>query len=496
VKVKVAVLALAVVFAIAGASALPARAAEPEAAPDDAGRAEAADRFDRGMALLEEGDNAGALAELTRVYQLAPHPRVLFNIGLIYAALNRPIEATRAFDLLLAAPGALPEESLRRARRTRDAQARRVARLDVTTNVPATIEADGIEIGRTPLDAPIAVAAGTRVVAAISPGYLPLRKEITIAGETTATLHLALQPSELRLAHLAIRANVADADVFVDGERVGRTPLPGSVAVPPGRRAVEARRAGYRAVRREIALDDGATGELAMELAEDDAAGAARGRLVLAVSEPDPDVTVDGQPRGAYRGPLSLPPGLHKVSIARAGFLTAERTVSVPEAGDAKVEVTLAATPETRAAYKSRAYGRRTWGWAGALGGGALAIGAGMVVAFNRGPLNDARANIEETRNRDPCKAAYMQGVSSLQCDAALAAADDRFNKHQTVQNIGLVVLGVGGVALLAGAYLLLTGEDPDRYDRAPHESDPPAGLAISGWLGQSGGGFSLTGGF
>src|SRR5690349_17134485 len=106
-------------------------AAEPDA---DARKAEAAERFDRGMALLEKGDDAGALAELTRVYQLAPHPRVLFDLGLVYTSLNRPVEAVRAFDALLAAPGALPEESLARARRTRDAEARRVARLDVTTN--------------------------------------------------------------------------------------------------------------------------------------------------------------------------------------------------------------------------------------------------------------------------------------------------------------------------------------------------------------------------
>src|SRR6185369_12896665 len=183
-------------------------------------------------------------------------------------------------------------------------------------------------------------------------------------------------------------------------------------------------------------LDDGAAGELGLDLVEDDGAGAPRGRLALAVSEPDPDVTVDDQPRGAYRGPLSLPPGTHKVSIARAGFLTAERTVSVPEGAEAAVEVTLAPTPETRAAYKARTQLRRRLGWAGTLGGGALAVAAGVVVAINRKPLKDARGNIDAILAKAPCVA---PGTDMDACQALLSPADDDFNKHQTIQNIGLV---------------------------------------------------------
>ena len=113
------------------------------------------------------------------------------------------------------------------------------------------------------------IAAGTRLVAALSAGYLPARREITVAGETAQRLELDLTPSELRLAHLAIHTAVPDAEVLVDGQRVGRTPLPGSITVPPGRRVVELRRPGYRSERREVAVDDGATGELAFELGED-----------------------------------------------------------------------------------------------------------------------------------------------------------------------------------------------------------------------------------
>jgi len=462
---------------------LPAAAASP-----DPQRAEAAERFDHAMLLLDEGDDAAAVAELRRVYEIAPHPRVLYNLGLAYAALNRPVDAVAALDGLLAAPGALPADNLRRARQIRDDQARRVAALEIGTNVPATIQVDGIDVGRTPLAKPVAVAAGTRLVAAISPGYLPARREITVAGQTTERVQIELAPSELRFAHLTIRAALPDADVLVDGQRVGRTPLPGSVAVPPGRRVVELRRAGYRTERREVTIDDGATGELGFELAEDAAAPVRPGRLVLTVSEPDPDVVVDGQPRGAYRGPLSLPPGAHQVRLARAGFLPAERTVTVAEGADAVAKVTLTPTPETRAAYKQRAELRRRLAWGGIIGGAALAVAAGAVVAVNHGPLADARTNLDAIKGHDPCKTAFENGAADPMCNDMLTAADDTLNRHQTIQNFGLVALGVGVLAAGVGTALLLTGDDPNRYDRAP--------LALSGWLEPGRGGLELRGAF
>src|SRR5450755_2596179 len=67
----------------------PADAAEPPAptpaaagAPSPAVKAEARERFDTGLHLFEKGENAGALAEFKRAYQLIPTPVVLYNMGL------------------------------------------------------------------------------------------------------------------------------------------------------------------------------------------------------------------------------------------------------------------------------------------------------------------------------------------------------------------------------------------------------------------------------
>src|SRR5262245_51288347 len=129
--------ALCLGLALGLLSAGPA-AAQGNAAGDGI-RAEARERFDRGLALFNDGDNAGALAEFRRAYDLVPHRLVLFNIGMVYAAMGRPVEAADTLERVLGDPGPLSPERLALARRTRDEQARRVGLLAITTNVAATI---------------------------------------------------------------------------------------------------------------------------------------------------------------------------------------------------------------------------------------------------------------------------------------------------------------------------------------------------------------------
>jgi hypothetical protein len=459
-------------------------------APQDPKRAEAAERFDRGIALLEEGDNAGALAEFKRVYDLSPHWRVLYNIGLAYAAMNRPVEATQTLEKVLKTSAPMPKDSLEIARRKHEEQKHRVGFVNITSNVPAAIEVNGVAVAKTPMNEPMWVPVGTTIVSAISPGHLPARSEITVAGETTITINLVLSPSDARLAHLLVKTDLPDADVLIDGEKVGLTPLPGSITVAPGKRVVELRRPGYVSAQKEIALSDGASAELAFALEEAADVPGGRGRLVLTASESEAEVTVDGRPRGPYLGPLSLVPGSHKLQVVRAGFLSTERLVSVPANGDANVKVTLVPTPETRVAYKSRNQSQRTWGWVAGIGGAAVAAGAAALVATNAGPRSDS------LDHREQVKASKICGMDALsnpnQCVVDLAAADDEVNSRNRRHVIGLVALGVGAASAILGTVLLLTADDPNRYDIRSRESD----FTVSSWLAPTGGGLSLAGRF
>jgi tetratricopeptide (TPR) repeat protein len=123
-------------------------------------RKEAADRFDRGLHLFNEGDNAGALLEFKRAYELSGELSILINVGLVHAEMGRPVDAVEALDKALAQPAGIPAAQVERARRVRDEQQARIGRLMVTTNVPAQVEIDNLTTGHTPMPTPLAVASG------------------------------------------------------------------------------------------------------------------------------------------------------------------------------------------------------------------------------------------------------------------------------------------------------------------------------------------------
>ena len=208
-------------------------------------RAEAASRFDRGIRLFDEGDFAVALAEFKRAYAIAPHPLVLYNMALAYAALGKTVEATDTCDALLKEPGSIRPDQLARARVMREEQAARVAELSITTSAPAHLEIDNIEVGVTPLAAPIRVSSGVHIVGAFATGFGPLRKQVTVAGRTKEEVAFTLAPLEGRLAHLLVSTRLPGAELVANGDVIATTPLAAPVTLAPGKYRVELRRKGY-----------------------------------------------------------------------------------------------------------------------------------------------------------------------------------------------------------------------------------------------------------
>src|SRR5437762_1279451 len=85
------------------------------------------------------------------------------------------------------------------------------------------------ELRRTPLSEPLRVPGGAHIVTALAAGYLPARKEVTVAGESSAELKFDLEPSDAKAAHLTVKTALPDAEVVIDGQVVGKTPLPSSL---------------------------------------------------------------------------------------------------------------------------------------------------------------------------------------------------------------------------------------------------------------------------
>jgi hypothetical protein len=488
---------VALAAALALLATVPARAAD---APPDPKKAEAAQRFDRGLQLFDDGDTAGALAEFKRTYELVPNPVVLFNIGLVYAAMGRPVSAVDALEKVMQTPDKLSTDQRERATRTLNDQKQRIGRLMVTT-VPegARIDIDNVESARTPLTAPIRVSEGAHIIGAVAEGYAPDRKEVVVAGNAEATVTFELVSTQgKQLANLTVRSRIAGADVVIDNKPAGKTPLATSVTLLAGHHVVELKRPGYRPSRQEVDVGAGATGELSFELAVDSAQLSAEGAmLAIDASEPHPVLFVDDEHKGPYTEPVRLPRGPHRLRIEHAGFLPVERNVNLDQGQTSLVHVDLEPTPEKRAAYASSASFHRTWGIIGLAGGAAIAGGgvAWLLVSAGNSTVSQAQAEFDQATAiqgkasniglplgdpnapQHPCAThgaatgdpdqtaddpdvctAYVQGYATTLNNAKKT---DSRNKV-----IGFVGIGVGAAIAVTGLVLLLTGDDPGRYDK------------------------------
>ncbi len=443
---------------------------------DAAAKADAAERFERGLKLFDAGDNSGALAEFKRIYEIIPNPLVLYNIGLVYAAMGRPVDAVDALEPALKSGGLSPAEQSRGQQVLTD-QTARIARLFVTTTPEgARIEIDNVEVSKTPLSAPLRLAEGSHVIGAIAEGYAPARKEVVVAGNTSTSLHLDLIATEgKRLANLSVHTPLAAADVIVDGERVAQTPLSTSITLVSGHHNIELKRTGYVSAHREIDLGEGATADLALELAIDQAALASEGgMLAVQASESPAELTVDGMRLGLYTAPVRLPRGPHHLSVEVAGFFPAERDVDVDPTRPNLVQLTLVPTPETRESHRKTAMFHRTWGIAGVIGGAVIA-GAGTVLAVVGGSQKsqgqkDLDAINEKANNSvPPCD--YRNGFAaepdgtSYTCDTARSDAQKQIDSGKAKAIIGYASIGAGVAVAATGVILWLTGDDPDKYE-------------------------------
>jgi hypothetical protein len=490
--------------------AVPAAASSlPAAPPGEAARAEARERFDRGLRLFNAGDSAGALVEFRRAYELVVNVVVLYNIGLVYAQMGRAVDATDALNQVLSSPVGLSPERRALAEKTRNDQAARIAEIAIQANVAgARIEVDGIDVGETPAAAPLRVTGGTHVVGLVAPGYSPQRKEIAIAGGGKVSLQFELVAMQGRLAHLAVKSHLPGADLFVDDQRVSTTPLSATVTLSPGPHHIELRRAGYATARTDVVLGDGASGEVTLEPEEDRAALAgASGMLSLDVSQSQPIVTIDGRARGLYTAAIRLVAGPHHLLIERGDFIPLERDVHVDAGRTTTVGVVLQPTPEFRAGYVARAESQKTWGWVSVGVGAALAAGGAALAAYDAKERSDGNATLSRINalavphSQLPCDPAGDTGTPAYQqtCAAPFASASSQVSDANTRDYAAWTGVGVGAAALALGVVLVVTAEDPHKFDEPA--SSPASGatrLRVSpmAWRLPGGGGIGMAGSF
>lgn len=446
-------------------------AAEPAADPV---RVEAREHFARGLHLFENEDNVGALAEFKRAYELIPNRIVLFNIGLVHAAAGDPVNAVDTLARVLESTEGLKPDQIERAARVRQEQERLIGSLQIATNIPADIAVDGTPAARTPMTAALRVAGGNHIVTAVAEGHSPARQEIDVKAGTQLDLVLELRPTQARLAHLAVETSVPGAQVFVDGNRAGQTPLSAPLTLEPGTRAIEVRRYGYLEKKQEVTLAAGTQTQARFDLEPDATLGARPyGEISLISADRESmQLIVDDRLLGLYQGNVQLPAGPHSVRLERSGYEPLAKTVLVTEGQVTAVKAELRPTAKTRDAYRVHAERYRAWAVAAFVGGLVVAGSAGGFTYWSNSKLDNANAALSKVEadarwggggSCDPSKS--LSSWQSGQCATRMADAQDDVSRYRSMRTWGVVSASLGAAVLVGGIVLLAVGQDPKRYD-------------------------------
>jgi len=154
----------------------------------DAGR-----HFQRGVALFNEADYPGALAEFKRAYEIAPNAAVLWNIGQTYFQLRSYALALTTFEKYLNDAGASAEHA-KEAQTAVDTLRSRVGKIDVTAPDGAEILIDEEPAGKAPLP-PILAAVGKRKIVATKDGKSSPPKFVEVAAGETIKAEIKLDAS-------------------------------------------------------------------------------------------------------------------------------------------------------------------------------------------------------------------------------------------------------------------------------------------------------------
>lgn len=351
----------------------------PSAQAQDA-RAEARVHFERGLELYDEGHSVEALSEFEEAYRLAPNPRLLFNMGLVYAELGRSVEAADALARFLDEVTDVDAATREEARAALRTQRARIGHLALTLDAPgARVFVDDVERGTAPLD-PIDVSAGEHVIAVQAPGYESLRHRFRVAGGATYTVSLSLVPSGSRGATLRVECRVPGVDVRVDGVSLGLTPLEATVPIAAGSHRVEGVRDGYTPYANVVEVADGTETRVVIATQPDESAPASSlGALRLRVPSTSTTLRVDGE-IVPVATELSLPLGLHDVEISAAEREPVAVRVDVPPDGFA-LTPDYRWLPDARQDRVDAANDQRGIGLGLAVSGGILlAAGAALLI--------------------------------------------------------------------------------------------------------------------
>ncbi|MEP7122453.1 MAG: PEGA domain-containing protein [Byssovorax sp.] len=330
-RVVAAILALAIALP-------PAIAAADE--PAEGAKAEAHAHFDKAKKLSTDGVWPAALAEFLASRELYATWGNTLGAASALRKLARFDEALDMFEVLLRDfAAALPADVRAAAQREVVELRELVGTIEIEqAELGAAITVDGRSRGEYPAPSPLRVGAGTHVIRVSKEGFEPFEGRVDVAGKQTARV-----AAKLRALVASGRLRVAEQsgaalEVIVDGDRVGRTPWEGLLAI--GEHVALLRGDGeLGTVPVPVVVKRDQTARLT--LAAERLTARVRVEPVPANAGVAIDAVAVGQ--GVWEGRLRKGP--HKIEVAAPGFLATAREVTLDAGARAVVQIPLARDP-------------------------------------------------------------------------------------------------------------------------------------------------------
>jgi hypothetical protein len=194
-------------FATTLVAAFPIASARAGEAPKGAAGSEqeARSHFLRGVDFSHDSDFRSAIVEFRRAYDLAPNYHVLYNIAQTALELQDYTQALSAFEKYLADGGA-EVPAARRAQVEADIKRleEKIARVSVEVNLPnAEVFVDDIQVGTSPLAAPLRVNVGRHKFSASTSTIPAVVRVIDVAAGENPHVALELRAPEAAPVALA-----------------------------------------------------------------------------------------------------------------------------------------------------------------------------------------------------------------------------------------------------------------------------------------------------
>ena len=185
-----------------------------------------------------------------------------------------------------------------------------------------------------------------------------------------------------------------------------------------------------------------------------DLLAAKSGQLLVRASEEGASIRIDGTIIGASPLPAqTIAGGVHTVTVDKEGFIRFARDVEVSEGQRAELDAQLLPSPEFQRAYEQKTRRERTIGYAlVGVGGASLAGGVATLV-------------VSMTQAKSLNKDVTAYNAAGATSPTQYASLNSRRQAIGTLDIVTLVLGGVGVAAIATGVAVLVTSDNPNKYN-------------------------------